>query len=227
MFRQICCRRCVVTQITPRRCVGNTIIVDVFYCKMPFLRDSAKKIQHECLDYICVYKSNRHNLSRMFHHSQAYGARRQYTEPNILHPERRRMPHFLDRTPLVPETPFELGPYGPGGRFYNMPTPQHRYDSMNHGVLPEHNWSNPQAFHGTASHHNHLHRMPHDATPVINHTHEEIQKMLRIGLITKQESFVLLDETQSNKAQRTNLLVTMKNMYKINEQQFRHMANYV
>jgi hypothetical protein len=135
------------------------------------------------------------------------------------------MPHFLNTAPHVLETPFELGPYGPNGRFYNMRTPPHHYDSINHGVMPEHNWSNPLAFHGTASHHNHPHRMPHVATPVsTNHMHEEIKQMQKMGMITRHEYFILLDESQENQGRRQTLLMSMRDEYKISETQFRQMA---
>jgi len=76
MFRQICCRLCVVMQITPTKCVlkirlcrqrprntkkgaGRYILLK----KRHSYATAPKKIQHECLDYICVCKCNRQNLS--------------------------------------------------------------------------------------------------------------------------------------------------------------------
>ena len=161
---------------------------------------------------------------RMYHQSQTYGAPRVYTEPHILHPTSRPMPDFLKRATLVRQTSFEDGPYGPNGRFYNIPTPPHQYDSRKHGVMPEINWSHRLASHDNISHHNHPHRMPHVATPVsTNHMHENIKRMQIMGSITHNECFILLDESQANKGLRNDLLQRMRDAYKISEPQ---MANY-
>jgi len=175
------------------------------------------------------------------HHSQLYGHQphRATEPPDALHPIYRPGPEFLYRPAYVPEVPFEHGPYGPNGSFYNMG--RHiapSYASADHGVMPEINWSAMPAPHNTMTNisymydpmqnghmmgrasapqtHSHYNetvlarRHEIELTVPTNRTHDQIHKMRMHGVLTRDEMRKLLNETPGSDVGRDELLKHLK-----------------
>ena len=162
-------------------------------------------------------RCTRQILSSMYHQSQTYGRPPPggYTEPNVLDHTRRPGPEFLNRAALVPDIPFQDGPFGPNGIYRNMRSTPQQSASSHHGVMPEINWSNRLQS-------DHMMMDPVSTNPM----HDEIRQMQRTNVITHHEFTTLLDESAYNKVARNDLLSQLRRENKISQTQWERMYNY-
>jgi len=155
----------------------------------------------------------------------------------------------------VPEVPFEDGPYGVNGQFYNMgrhipPT----YASGEHGVMPEINWSAMPAPHHTMTNISYMQHDPvqnghimgrasapgtpsyyneavlarrHEIilTQPTNPVHDKIRKMWIDGVVTHDEFSQLFDESPGNSGARHALLMQLMQAHKINKREFEDLCH--